>query len=118
MGKQISRNFSTADLLHLPSDFCLYSIFWNGVVMQGVLSDGTELAVKLLNNSNQVLVEFLNEIVTITNVRHKNLVKLKGCCVKGDQRLLVYEYVENKNLAEALWGMYQHPCVAPSDSVT
>lgn len=74
-----------------------------GVVYKGVLSDGTELAVKLLNNSNQVLVEFLNEIVTITNVRHKNLVKLKGCCVKGDQRLLVYEYVENKNLAEALW---------------
>ncbi|KAG0577173.1 hypothetical protein KC19_5G136300 [Ceratodon purpureus] len=74
-----------------------------GVVYKGVLPDGSEVAVKQLNNSDQVLAEFLNEIVTISNVRHRNLVKLKGCCIKGDQRILVYEYVENKNLAEALW---------------
>lgn len=74
-----------------------------GVVYKGVLPDGTELAVKQLTNSEQGLAEFLNEIVTISCVKHRNLVKLKGCCVKGDQRLLVYEYVENKNLAEALW---------------
>ena len=75
------------------------------VILQGVLLDGTEVAVKQLYNSEQVVAEFLNEIVTICNVRHRNLVKLKGCCIKGDQRILVYEYVENKNLAEALWGM-------------
>jgi len=71
---------------------------------QGVLPDGTELAVKQLTKSQQGLTEFLNEIVAITGVRHRNLVKLKGCCVRSDQRILVYEYVENKNLAEALWG--------------
>lgn len=75
--------------------------------MQGVLLDGTELAVKqLITKSGQGITEFLNEILAITGVRHRNLVKLKGCCLKGDQRILVYEYVENKNLAEALWGMY------------
>lgn len=80
------------------------------MVIQGVLPNDTEVAVKQLTNSDQELAEFLNEIVTISNVRHRNLVKLKGCCIKGDQRLLVYEYVENKNLAEALWGMfYFHP---------
>jgi len=36
-------------------------------------------------------------------VKHNNLVKLKGCCLHGIQRYLVYEYVENKNLGEALW---------------
>jgi hypothetical protein len=49
---------------------------------------------------------FLNEVVSITGVRHKNLVKLKGCCLHHTQRLLVYEYVENKNLAEALRGIW------------
>ena len=63
------------------------------------------MAVKRLIPSKQMLTEFLNEIVVIANVRHRNLVKLKGCCLYGDQRILVYEYVENKNLAEALWGM-------------
>jgi serine/threonine protein kinase len=77
-----------------------------GVVYKGILPDGTELAVKQLTNSDHGLAEFLNEIVTISCVKHRNLVKLKGCSIKGDQRLLVYEYVENKNLAEALWGTF------------
>jgi hypothetical protein len=76
------------------------------VITQGILPDGTELAVKQLTNSDHGLAEFLNEIVTISCVKHRNLVKLKGCSIKGDQRLLVYEYVENKNLAEALWGTF------------
>lgn len=73
--------------------------------MQGVLSDGTALAVKQLTNSELTLEAFLNEVVTISSVKHRNLISLKGCCVQGDQRVLVYEYVENNNLAEALWGM-------------
>jgi hypothetical protein len=64
------------------------------------------LAVKLLTTkSHQGIDDFLNEVVSITGVRHKNLVKLKGCCLHHTQRLLVYEFVENKNLAEALWGI-------------
>ncbi len=67
--------------------------------------DGTNLAIKLLNTqSNQNIDDFLNEVVSITGIKHKNLVKLKGCCLHGTQRLLVYELVEKKNLAEALWG--------------
>jgi serine/threonine protein kinase len=69
------------------------------------MRDGTKVAVKQLIKSQQMLPEFLNEIVVISSVRHRNLVKLKGCCISGDQRILVYEYVENQNLAEALWGM-------------
>jgi len=55
-------------------------------------------------SSNQVLSEFLNEVIVISSLKHRNLVKLKGCCLgDGDQHILVLEYVENKNLAEALW---------------
>jgi serine/threonine protein kinase len=69
------------------------------------LSNGGELAIKLLKKSEQGVTEFLNEVVLLTSVKHKNLVTLKGCCLHGVQRLLVYEFVENQNLAEVLWGM-------------
>ncbi|CAM6009843.1 unnamed protein product [Sphagnum balticum] len=78
-----------------------------GVVYKGVLQDRSEIAVKqLLTNSQQGIDEFLNEVVLITNVRHKNLVKLKGCCLMGggaDKRLLVYEFIDNNNLAETIF---------------
>ncbi|KAH8968241.1 hypothetical protein BDL97_03G118200 [Sphagnum fallax] len=75
-----------------------------GTVYKGTLLDGTNLAIKLLNTqSHQKIDDFLNEVVSITGIKHKNLVKLKGCCLHGTQRLLVYELVEKENLAEALW---------------
>ncbi|KAG0600855.1 hypothetical protein M758_11G066300 [Ceratodon purpureus] len=76
-----------------------------GVVYKGELSDGTPVAVKKLTKvSSQMLSEFLNEVVVISGLRHRNLVKLKGCCLgNGEERMLVFEYVGNGNLAEALW---------------
>ncbi|KAH8970992.1 hypothetical protein BDL97_02G119200 [Sphagnum fallax] len=75
-----------------------------GAVYKGILPDGTNVAVKLLNKSHQGVCEFLNEIVLMTGVSHKNLVKVKGCSLRATLRLIVFEYVENNNLAEALWG--------------
>jgi serine/threonine protein kinase len=76
-----------------------------GVVYKGCLADGTMVAVKLLTTkSHQGTDDFLNEVVSIIGITHKNLVKLKGCCLHRTQRLLVYEFLENKDLAEALWG--------------
>jgi serine/threonine protein kinase len=76
-----------------------------GAVYKGILPDGTNVAVKLLNKSHQGVSEFLNEIVIMTDVRHKNLVKVKGFSLRATLRIIVFEYVENDNLAEALWGM-------------
>ena len=67
------------------------------------MADGTKIAAKKLLRSRNA-EGFLNEVVLITGIRHRNLVKLRGCCIKDKQQILVYEYVENKNLAEALWG--------------
>lgn len=48
--------------------------------------------------------DFLNEVVLLTSAKHRNLVKLKGCCLRGNQRLLVYEYMEKYDLADVLFG--------------
>lgn len=74
-------------------------------IFQGMLSNGTAIAVKQLSEkSKQGNREFLNEIGVISALQHPHLVKLHGCCVEGDQLLLVYEFVDNNSLARALFG--------------
>ncbi|KAH8511905.1 hypothetical protein H0E87_009182 [Populus deltoides] len=76
-----------------------------GDVYKGTLRSGIQVAVKTLSaQSKQGAREFLNEIKTISNVRHPNLVELIGCCVQGANRILVYEYLENNSLDRALLG--------------
>ncbi|KAF5475515.1 hypothetical protein F2P56_007315 [Juglans regia] len=76
-----------------------------GPVYKGTLSDGRVVAVKQLSvASHQGRSQFIAEIATISAVQHRNLVKLYGCCIEGDKRLLVYEYLENKSLDQALFG--------------
>ena len=48
----------------------------------------------------------MTEIATISAVQHRNLVKLYGCCIEEDNRMLVYEYLENRSLDQALFGKY------------
>lgn len=82
--------------------FCFYL---NKGWMQGQLPDGTVIAVKQLSSkSKQGNREFLNEIGMIYCLQHPNLVKNHGCCIEGDQLLLVYEYMENNSLARTLFG--------------
>ncbi|KAK2638685.1 hypothetical protein Ddye_026480 [Dipteronia dyeriana] len=76
-----------------------------GPVYKGTLSDGAVIAVKQLSSrSKQGNREFVNEIGMISALQHPNLVKLYGCCIEGNQLLLVYEYLENNSLARALFG--------------
>ncbi|XP_006348929.1 probable LRR receptor-like serine/threonine-protein kinase At1g07650 [Solanum tuberosum] len=76
-----------------------------GSVYKGLLSDGTVIAVKQLSaKSKQGTREFLNEIGMISAVQHPNLVKLYGCCIQGNQLLLVYEYMENNCVSRVLFG--------------
>lgn len=73
--------------------------------IQGNLSDGTIIAAKQLSSkSRQGNREFLNELGMISALQHPCLVKLYGCCVEGDQLLLVYEYMGKNSLARALFG--------------
>ncbi|XP_010553095.1 PREDICTED: putative serine/threonine-protein kinase isoform X2 [Tarenaya hassleriana] len=76
-----------------------------GVVYRGVLRDGTQVAVKSLSaESKQGTREFLTEIDMISNIHHPNLVELIGCCVEGNKRILVYEFLEKNSLSSVLLG--------------
>ncbi|OMO88342.1 hypothetical protein CCACVL1_08461 [Corchorus capsularis] len=76
-----------------------------GPVYKGKLGDGRAIAVKQLSvASQQGNTQFVTEIATISAVQHRNLVKLYGCCIEANQRLLVYEFLENKSLDQILFG--------------
>jgi len=72
---------------------------------QGRLKDGKVAAIKVLSaESRQGVKEFLTEINVISEIEHENLVKLYGCSVDKNNRILVYNYLENNSLSQTLLG--------------
>nr|XP_016488087.1 PREDICTED: G-type lectin S-receptor-like serine/threonine-protein kinase At1g34300 [Nicotiana tabacum] len=67
-----------------------------GSVYQGVLADGTRIAVKKLEGVGQGKKEFRAEVSIIGSIHHLHLVRLRGYCAEGTHRLLAYEYMSNK----------------------
>ncbi|XP_020109900.1 G-type lectin S-receptor-like serine/threonine-protein kinase LECRK2 [Ananas comosus] len=79
-----------------------------GIVYKGALAAGFHMAiaVKKLDRAaaKESEQEFTNEVRSIAQTHHKNLVKLLGFCNEGNHRMLVYEYMSNGSLTSFLFG--------------
>ncbi|VAH67689.1 unnamed protein product [Triticum turgidum subsp. durum] len=94
---------TTDDILKATKNFSKEHIIGDGgfgTVYRAALPEGRRVAIKRLHGGHQFQGdrEFLAEMETIGKVKHPNLVPLLGYCVCGDERFLIYEYMENGSL--------------------
>ncbi|WCJ39294.1 S-locus lectin protein kinase family protein [Euphorbia peplus] len=94
--------FDLATLVNATSNFSNNNKIGEGgfgPVYKGILEEGQEIAVKRLSKSSrQGLKEFMNEVILIVKLQHRNLVKLLGCCIEADEKMLIYEFMPNNSL--------------------
>ncbi|KAK2369713.1 G-type lectin S-receptor serine/threonine-protein kinase [Trifolium repens] len=94
--------FDLSTIANATNNFCIDNKLGQGgfgPVYKGKLENGQDIAVKrLCNTSGQGSKEFINEVKLIANLQHRNLVKLLGCCIQNNEKLLIYEFMINRSL--------------------
>ncbi|KAM3692972.1 hypothetical protein ACJW31_08G129600 [Castanea mollissima] len=103
-GPLVIRRYSYADIKTMTKSFN-DKLGQGGYssVYKGKLQDGCFVAVKVLKESKGNGDEFVNEVASISRTSHVNIVTLKGFCIEGSKKALIYEFMPNGSLEKFIY---------------